>query len=200
MRLITRKQLYLFIISISLLITGCYLYVGSYSTNFPKEQLSSISSKLEFEVNNARKEIAPILSYISQVKQIDFSSLGIYETSNPFYIYSKLGDLLYWSTNEYVPNYIDLIGGDQLKFIESRKGKFVRVKHSMDNEQVQVFSLISLKKNSLIENQYLFSQYNKALFNNDDFAISKLKSDKQEQICIENNCLFNIKFGVIFYL
>ena len=124
----SRKYIFLFAVSSILTITGIFFHSRYSEASLEEDELTTITSKIETQIDISSQQLKPVLDLLIEDESIDFTSLNVIETTNPYYVFNTRGELVYWSTNEYVPSYIDLIGDYKLKYIETRKGKFISLK------------------------------------------------------------------------
>jgi len=194
-QIFTRKSTLLLLFSLLTITVGIILFNFQERQYENDEEFNLITSKIKDEANEVKKEINPVLLFLNEYQTIEFEKLNSHKTSYPYYIF-KRGEISYWSSNEYVPKYIDVIGNYKSKYIETRKGKFIVLKWDSPNHEFETFVLIPLYINSLIENQYLFAEINHNIFKSDDIQISRTSHDGVQQICIDDSeCLFFVQLG-----
>lgn len=195
MQIFTRKSTFLLAFSLLTIAVGILLFNFQGRQFSTTEELSLITSRLKKEIHKVGKEVNPVLLFLNEHQETEFEKLNSFKTPYPYYVF-KRGELSYWSSHEYVPKYIDVIGNYKSKYIETRKGKFIVLKRDSPKHEFEVFVLIPLHLNSLIENQYLFAQTNHAVFKSDDIQISRTSHDGMQQICMyKNECLFFVQLG-----
>ena len=74
-------------------------------------------------------------------------------------------ELLYWSDFRFVPEYENLSGNYQFRFLNLKTGKYLAHKRTFayHHHSIEIFSLLKLEKRYEIDNQYLSSGLNTAL-------------------------------------
>ncbi len=122
------------------------------------------------------------------------------EYTNPFAInhdvtFSKRvflnGQLIYWTDNQYFPEYADLKREDSLFFFENRLGKWVVKRNDLPADQslIEIFSILPLKNQPPVSNQYLQDELNPKLFGGFNIEI---RNDGTYQIRYKGIDLFTI--------
>ncbi|MDH5474227.1 MAG: HAMP domain-containing histidine kinase [Cyclobacteriaceae bacterium] len=199
MHIFTRKSILLFVFSLFLIAIGFFVFKLQDSQYSKKDELSQIAIKLSLESKKITEEIQPVLSYLKNHQNVAFEFLNTIDTSYPYFVF-KNGELSYWSSHEYVPKYVDVIGDYYRKYIETRKGKFVVLKWGTSIQEFEVFVLLPLHINSLIENQYLFAETNPTFFKSDAIQISKTNHGAMLQVCLDTSeCLFFVDINDTYF-
>lgn len=127
---------------------------------------------------------------------INFSSLSI-TSHHPYFLYSDTGELVYWSDYMFIPDFDNVQNSPNPFILETREGIFFsKLRRFTRNERsfwlLQIYPLIL---NSLVQNEYLPSGYNRELFGSGDFVIVSEQSERGIPVLgPKNEVLFHISF------
>lgn len=158
-------------------------------TNYIEE----ISENLNEELDMMEKQLQPIKSIYASGGKFSFADIN-YTIQYPYYIY-KEGKLDYWSDHRYVPNYADLSGDYRLKYAGLQQGSYI-VSRFVPEENIEIFSLLPLFITSEIDNNFFFSGFNKAIFQNDNLQIRYSGQQAEHAITTDEGAyLFSVQFG-----
>jgi signal transduction histidine kinase len=157
--------------------------------------LQNVSGKLNNELEHMTNDMQSIIDYISTGDDLTLTNLNAV-SDYPYYIFHQ-GKLVYWSDYRFVPAYSNLAGNYNYRFIDLNKGQFV-VKRILLNIHgaVEIFVLLPIFINTEIDNQYLYTGYNKKIFSNSNFEIfSNPVLPEGKVFAEEEHYLFSILFG-----
>ncbi|MDZ7900326.1 MAG: two-component sensor histidine kinase, partial [Arcicella sp.] len=129
--------------------------------------LYDVQNKIQEEVESSNKDLAKVVTLVSQSKDTTFSHLKI-PTIHPYFIF-KNGRPIFWSDSRFVPDYQLVEGTYNLKSVASVEGKFISNRRvviaSPDN--FEIFSIIELYRQYESENEHLKTGYNANIFVSD---------------------------------
>ena len=133
--------------------------------------LYDVQTKIQDEMEASNKDLAKVITLVSQSKDTTFSHLKI-PTIHPYFIF-KNGRLIFWSDSRFVPDYQLVVGTYNAKSVASIEGKFIANRRvviaSPDN--FEVFSIIELYRQYESENDHLKTGYNPNIFVSDPTEI-----------------------------
>ncbi|MFL5731177.1 MAG: ATP-binding protein [Cytophagaceae bacterium] len=181
----------------SLLLLGfsyaCWL-VASSSQPDNRASVKAIGANLNEQIVIARKEASIIRQKIDQTDVPVFSSL-LLNTKFPYFIFRNKG-LYCWSDNHFAPNYDNLSGESEVKFISLRGGKYIVCKDRIQKrgDWFEIFSFIPLSNDYSIENNYISPYINDEVFENLPVRINSLKSGNDLAIYWNKVFLFSLEF------
>ncbi len=145
-------------------------------------------------------EMQPLIDHVASGKDLSLTNLN-QNSVYPYYIFHQ-GKLIYWSDFRFVPAYSQLAGNYEYKFVDLIKGQFV-VKRFMLPVQgaVEIFVLLPIYINTEIDNQYLYTGYNKKLFLSNNFEIFGNPVISEGKVYAHGeHYLFSILFGLDYRL
>ena len=126
--------------------------------------LYDVQTKIHDEIEFSNKDLAKVVTLVSQSKDTTFSHLKI-PTIHPYFIF-KNGRPIFWSDSRFVPDYQLVEGTYNIKSVASIEGKFISNRRvviaSPDN--FEVFSVIELYRQYESENNHLKTGYNANIF------------------------------------
>lgn len=188
------KHLFLGIALFTLVLTMLLRYFFIEQKQSSEHYLEHVSKKVNQEIENMNNDMQTIIDNIASGEELthtNFNSLSRY----PYYIYNQ-GKLLYWSDYRFVPSYSNLAGNYLFKFLSLQKGQFVTRRFVFPtNGSIEIFILLPIFINTEIDNEYLYSGYNKKLFSGSHFEISELPTNNNNPILAEGkHYLFSINF------
>lgn len=155
--------------------------------------IEEISENLNEELDMMEKQLHPIISGYASGGKFSFADFN-YDIHYPYYIY-KEGKLHYWSDHRYVPNYAELSGDYRLKYAELQQGSYI-VSRFVPEENIEIFSLLPLFITSEIDNNFFFSGFNKAIFQNDNLQIRYSGQQAEHAVTTDEGAyLFSVQFG-----
>jgi two-component system, NtrC family, nitrogen regulation sensor histidine kinase NtrY len=157
--------------------------------SFQKHSISEIKAKI-------KEEHQSNFQLKRKVKASGFFNFKELTENGEFqYIYSN-GNLVFWGDNHYLPEYVRTKGEYSEKYIEQKAGKFLVVKDTLrfKGEVFEIVNLVPLYFTYDINNQYIHSGPNAALFDNQKIEINNYHLDKDLTILgSEGNYLFSVQ-------
>ncbi|OEK01715.1 hypothetical protein BFP97_09390 [Roseivirga sp. 4D4] len=102
----------------------------------------------------------------------------------PYFIYEN-GNVIYWSTNRFVPKYGTLGGTYLYKFLELKSGQYVarrKVINSAQNRVVEIFALLPLSSDVVLNDSFLEYGLNGEVFGRSSFTLSSEESIPEKNI------------------
>lgn len=128
-------------------------------------------------------------------KPVSFNNMSL-ETKHPFYLFSKDGELKYWSEISMIPKFGDFQLNRKHQLIENQKGFFLSKfrKLNRNGQEFWVIQIYPLFFKVELQNDYLPSGPNPHLFGNDRFSLSKQKEVAFVDIHNNKDYLFSINF------
>ena len=86
-----------------------------------------------------------------------------YSTAYPYYLFDN-GELIYWSDYRQVPSYAYLQGSYTYAYRTLPSGSYLVRRDSLPDPSLEIFFLLPIRQDAKIDNQYVSSGYNPALF------------------------------------
>lgn len=148
----------------------------------PEQNVDKITENLRTEISVVESQMQPLIDLISSKRNTSFTELN-QQVGYPFYLYEK-SRLAYWSDYRFTPDYENIAGEYNLKYVSNEHGKFVVRKWETEVEGIkkEVFSFIPLFKETSIVNEYLDPSYNESIFDFPDLIVS---GQPQENLNVE---------------
>lgn len=131
--------------------------------------------------------------------EFTFSSLTI-SHHHPFYIFSKGGELQYWSDIEMVPQFGNLNLSKKYQLIDNERGVyFTKLLHlNRNGKEFWLLHAYPLVHQLTIENKYLPEGFDRQIFGNDRFVLANQPKERYQDVYFEDDYLFSIFFRVGF--
>lgn len=191
----TGRFTYLWIAILFLGIAVGYKYVFVTLENTPEKNARLVEQKLQQELNSVLPTVEKLREVIEQADAPSFNSMLV-EHKYPYYIFSNRR-IEYWSSNIFTPSYRDIIGEFSVSYIEIPKGKYIVYKEEVSKERrnYEIIFLIPLEENTAVVNEYLKNTKNTYLFTDDNIEIRQFPEPDYQEISLENETLFTVKFG-----
>ena len=184
------------------LILGLVLLLGAWSWQlFNTEYYTShtyyaelVQSNLEKEVEELEYEMIPVLDSVSTTEFLEFKDYNL-ELKYPYFVFRN-GELKIWSDYQFVPDYEVIAGEESLRIIENNNSSYLARKWFSDSPygEFEVVSLIPLKVDYNVQNQYLGSNLNQDVFINQNASILLEEDLGANAIIIKESVLFWIVF------
>ena len=181
------------LVAAGLLLTAAVLSIGFVKDTQPVEKnIENIEKHLKKEVANLQREVVQILEHLEKKEGVRFSDIR--PSNYSFYIFNS-GKLVYWSDYRFVPDYRYLQGDYRLKRIKTLRKDFLSRKWEVHDSNLEVFGVIPLYDDYKIDNNYVQSGYNPAIFADQELTLHELAHEKGREVCLgEDQCLFNVVF------
>ncbi|MFC4870144.1 ATP-binding protein [Negadavirga shengliensis] len=186
------------ILIISIVLLG---FVLSLNLLFDREKDSltdhakKLEEKLDTVVEEFDEDYIRILMNNRPDKQVSFVSLNT-STQHPFYLFSREGDLVYWSDISMVPEFEDFSRAKKYQLIENNKGVyFSRLrKLNRSGKEYWVLQVYPLYDKVEIQNDYLNAGENPEIFGNEMFLLSAEPEPGYMEIYHDRDYLFSALF------
>lgn len=159
------------------------------------KKVKSINLKLDNEINKVRVDVLNITKALDQNDIFKLSHLQ-YKTKYPFYVI-KNGQLIYWSDQKFAFETDMIIGNFVWKVINVKSGSYILNKRLKENKlgKFEIIFAIPLYVHYQIENNYLTSQYNEAIFGKEEVEFFSEKKGDGFQLLIDGRTyLTSMKF------
>jgi len=124
---------------------------------------------------------------ISDIAIVDLNRLFNRFTNNeelPYFIYEN-GNVIYWSTNRFVPKFGTLGGTYIYKFLELKSGQYIarrKVINSAQNRVVEIYALLPLSSNVTLNDSFIEYGLNGEVFGLSSFTLSGEESQSGKNI------------------
>ncbi|MBO3698465.1 ATP-binding protein [Roseivirga sp. E12] len=138
-------------------------------------------------LHTALFELDDHIERISDVAIVDLNRLFNRFTNNeelPYFIYEN-GNVIYWSTNRFVPKYGTLGGTYLYKFLELKGGQYIarrKVINSAQNRVVEIFALLPLSSDVVLNDSFLEYGLNGNVFGRSSFTLSSEEASPEKNI------------------
>lgn len=156
--------------------------------------IASVSYRLGQELDKARKHSDAIKSEIEKCDRPTFARL-LKTSPFPYFIYRN-NRLYFWSDNDFIPRPEVLSGTKQVRFVSLRSGTYVVHKDMIlkRGDLFEVVFFIPLSRQYGIENEYLQSHLNPAIFSDAQVGVSNFPSMGGSIYTSEGDYLFSVVF------
>lgn len=114
----------------------------------------------------------------------------------PFFLFEN-GEIVYWSTNRFVPKYGTLTGTYLFKFLSLQSGQYIvkrKVINSSQNRIVEIFALLPLTSETTISNEFKETGMNADIFGRSNYVLSGVESTKKSQSIFSPEGIFLFSF------
>ncbi|GHB38159.1 sensor histidine kinase [Mongoliitalea lutea] len=169
------------LVTIALLAIGLvFVFLFDFSSSDPEKRFAApISEKIQLIESSFDTDFIDILMKNRPDDEMDFTSLFI-DSNYPYFVYTDTGELIFWSDFLFIPDYENVQGSVNPYILETREGIFFSKSRlfTRNNRSYRLLQLYPLILNSLVENEYLPSGFNKEIFGTGDFVIVSEQSDR----------------------
>jgi signal transduction histidine kinase len=166
-------------------------YVEIYKVDKRNFYANSITKKIDRIYNDVLEEHKVLSANLKEQEGIAFNDLNTL-TDHPTYIFSG-NNLVYWSDNKYLPRDTLLQSDRGMRYIDAGAKKFLGFQSPIEDQGIQILSLIPLYVDYNITNDFLQSGFNPEIFINSEVKISG--SDEFMPIFWpEDTFLFSVEF------
>lgn len=151
---------------------------------------------------NLHKQLGQLdqqLQMVSDIAVVDLSRLFNRFTSNdemPYFIFEN-GEVIYWSTNRFLPKYGTLDGAYIYRFLELKGGQYIvkrKVINSAQNRVVEIFALLPLSSDLPVNDSFKEYGLNGEVFGRSSFTLfSAQNPDGQNVFSPEGIFLFSFE-------
>ena len=181
------RRVSLAVSAIILLVAGLLAAWASFQADSPQATADRVGKRVLRELERIESEIRPVL-------QEPFG-IGIAVRTNttyPFFVYHR-DRLIYWSDNTFVPPPQFVADTFDVKLLNIGREAYLLKKDRVGSNHY-VVSLILLLREYTISNDYLESEWNRAILPSGDFNILEPNASLGVPVCIKGNCLFRMSF------
>ncbi len=146
----------------------------------PKERITE-------NLNAALNQLDNHVEQVSNNAIVDLNRLFnrfIQNEELPYFIYEN-GEVIYWSTNRFVPKYGTLDGNYLYRFLDLKGGQFIvrrKVINSAQNRVVEIFALLPLSSDIPLNKSFLEYGLNGEIFGRSSFTLSDIEQDDSNNI------------------
>lgn len=161
-----------------------YVIIGNEQGKTLEEKyLYDIQYKVNREIQQSNSDIDKVTSAISKIKNVRFSDFNT-PAEFPYFVFQN-GTLIYWSDNQFIPDYSFIKGDYVTKVIQLETGKSILTRRlvQLGAKNFEIFSVINLN----LSKEYSGSKQ-KEVFN---AKIFKVEPDEIRSVVSSDN-LFNI--------
>ncbi len=161
----------------------CYTFLERDAPGATDEQyLATVQERIKAEMRVSAQETGMVAARLRTGKNYTFTHLKI-PTSYPYYVF-KNHQLLFWSDQRFIPDYVRLRAVADPKLVDFEQGRYIvsRKQERVGADTLDVFSLINVYRHYKNTNTYLQSGYNTGLFSLDPLAINKTKGPRYQNI------------------
>ena len=143
----------------------------------------TITENLHKQLN----ELDGLLQQLSDIAVVDLSRLFNRFESNdemPYFIYEN-GEVIYWSTNRFVPKYGTLDGTYIYRFLELKSGKYIvkrKVINSSQNRVVEIYALLPLTSDVALNESFEEHGLNGEIFGRSSFTLNAQEQENGKNI------------------
>lgn len=138
-------------------------------------------------LNTSLEELDQHIEDVSSDAIVDLSRLFNRFTNDeelPYFIYEN-GNVIYWSTNRFVPKYGTLGGTYFYKFLELKGGQYIarrKVINSAQNRVVEIYALLPLSSDVTLNDSFIEYGLNGEVFGRSSFTLSDEESPSGKNI------------------
>lgn len=161
---------------------------------FEEKYLSDIQHKVVKEIQKSNLDLDKVSSIINNLKEIRFGSLFT-KTEYPYFIFNN-GKLIFWSDNQFVPDYSLIKGNYTTKALLLETGKSIvnRRVITIGKNNIEVFSVLNLYYSNEYRVNGLREQYNTKIFRTDaqDISITPSSNNHLNIYTASRQFLFSI--------
>lgn len=183
---------------ISVLLVGMILIIDEGIFSDQKRRVNpevTITQNLHKQLNKLDKQ----LQEISDIAVVDLSRLFNRFSSNdevPYFIFEE-GDVIYWSTNRFVPKYGTLDGTYIYRFLELKSGQYIvkrKVINSAQNRVVEIYALLPLSSDVPLNDSFKDYGLNGEIFGRSSFTLQNREDPKGERNVYSPEGIFLFSF------
>ncbi|ELR70845.1 hypothetical protein C900_03280 [Fulvivirga imtechensis AK7] len=188
-----KYQYYFLLAAIGFLFMAAVLSIGFVKEEQTAEKnVEDIERLLKREVTSLQREVVQILEQLEKKEGVAFSDFKTSKYS--FYIFNA-GKLVYWSDYRFVPDYRYLQGDYRIKRIKTLRKDFLSRKWDIHDSNLEVFGIIPLYDDYKIDNNYVQSGFNPAIFSDQELMLHDPTFEKGMDVCLgEDQCFFKVTF------
>lgn len=138
-------------------------------------------------LNESLTQLDNYVEKISDIAIVDLNRLFSRFTNDeemPYFIYEN-GNVIYWSSNRFVPKYGTLGGTYFYKFLELKGGQYIarrKVINSAQNRVVEIYALLPLSSDVTLNDSFIEYGLNGEVFGRSSFTLSDEESPSGKNI------------------
>lgn len=147
-----------------------------------------VSKQIEVELKKLDSDIAKVIEAAEQNSELSFSSLS-FPSQYDYYIFQK-GRPVFWSTNNFLPDYSLINGDSALYFASDNQSRFLVRKVSLNGEGLELFALLTLYEHFPLANQYIESGFNKRIFASSNMRLYEIDTEQGAPVYVKGKPMF----------
>ena len=185
-------------ILLSILLVGLTLIIDEAIFSDQKRRVNpdeTITQNLHLELERLDFE----LQQISDIAVVDLSRLFNRFSNNdeiPYFIFEN-GEVIYWSTNRFVPKYGTLDGSYIYRFLELKSGQYIvkrKVINSAQNRVVEIYALLPLSSDVPLNDSFMDYGLNGQVFGRSSFTLRSIQDPRDEHNIYSPEGIFLFSF------
>lgn len=174
-----KKPIFYIVLGAILLVIGgiTQLLIQDYYTS-QEYYVKAVESNLEEELRDLEYEMIPILDSVSSEGILTFNDI-LKDTRYPYFVYRN-GELQFWSTFHFTPEY-DLIRGDYSIKVIAKKNSLYLIRKwftKSSSGDSEVISILPLFVDFDVQNRYLEDRANNHIFGNQEVILRSAPQDE----------------------
>ncbi|WP_420385842.1 ATP-binding protein [Roseivirga sp.] len=183
---------------ISVLLVGLTLVIDEAIFSDQKRRVNpeeTISQNLSVQLQQLDEQ----LRQISDIAVVDLSRLFNRFSNNdemPYFIFEN-GEVIYWSTNRFVPKYGTLDGTYIYRFLELKSGQYIvkrKVINSAQNRVVEIYAMLPLSSDVPLNDSFRDYGLNGKVFGRSSFTLSSAENASGERNVYSPEGIFLFSF------
>lgn len=183
---------------LSIILVGVTLIIDEAIFSDPKRRVNpdeTITQNLHLELQRLDDQ----LQEISDIAVVDLSRSFNRFSSNeeiPYFIFEN-GEVIYWSTNRFVPKYGTLDGTYIYRFLELKSGQYIvkrKVINSAQNRVVEIYALLPLSSDVPLNDTYRDYGLNGEIFGRSSFTLRSIEDPRVEHNVYSPEGIFLFSF------
>lgn len=181
-------------ISKILFAASLFCFVGAIASQFLTDRKEKSEVEWTSEIQESiGEQVAAIQTEITEIVKSEAFSTDLWKLSKNksfIFIYEN-GSLKYWNDNLFIPEYKNIAGEFDIKFIRTVRNDYIAVKERVNRKEI--VGIVPIYNDYKIDNQYISTGFNRDIFYNQNLTLLR-SEDSEHKICIGENCLFGIEF------
>lgn len=179
--------------NVLLLLFIVFLSAGLITAYFSLQPRSS-KSVADKIAKNLSREISLLEDESRQIQNV-IDSPSQFQTKRSFLFYIYENDtLIYWSDNKYIPEPQSVNDTFDIRLLRTGSEAYVATKRTVEPDRY-IVSLIPLRREFTIKNDYLNTEWNENIFSSPNIQIFDGSAIRGIPVCVNGNCLFKIDFS-----
>jgi two-component system, NtrC family, nitrogen regulation sensor histidine kinase NtrY len=153
--------------------------------------LTSVANQVS---ENLSTQLDRLKAESKQIEQhLDSPAVYMESRSTLFYVFER-DSLIFWSNNKYIPETQSVTDTFDLKLLKTGRESYVAHKRVSAKNRF-IISLLPLRKEYGINNDYLNTDWNTEIFGSDNIIALEYSSSRGLPVCVGNVCLFRVAFA-----